>query len=156
VALIAARAAADHGIALRGATVALQGFGNVGAWSAHFLAEGGARVVAVSDVHGGVYHEGGLEIAAMRKKAARGEPVGGVGAGERITNEELLALDVDLLIPAALGGVLHRDNADAVRARLIIEGANAPITPEADRYLEERGIPIVPDILAKTGGVTVS
>lgn len=156
VALIAARAAMDHGLTLRGATVAVQGFGNVGGWAAHFLAEQGARVVAVSDVQGGVYDERGLDVGALRARAARREPVGGAGIGERITNEELLALDVDILVPAALGGVIDRGNADAVRARLIIEGANAPITPEADRRLEERGITIVPDILANTGGVTVS
>jgi glutamate dehydrogenase (NAD(P)+) len=156
VALIAARAATDHGIDRRGASVAIQGFGNVGGWAAHFIAQRGARVVAVSDVQGGVYRADGLEIGDLRKRAARGEPVGVAGAGEPITNEELLALDVDLLIPAALGGVLHRENAGSVQARLIIEGANAPTTPEADRVLEERGIPIVPDILANTGGVTVS
>jgi glutamate dehydrogenase (NAD(P)+) len=156
VALIAARAATDHGIELRGASVAIQGFGNVGGWAAHFIAQRGARVVAVSDVQGGVYRADGLEIGDLRKRAARGEPVGVAGVGEPITNEELLALDVDLLIPAALGGVLHRENAGSVQARLIIEGANAPTTPEADRVLEERGIPIVPDILANTGGVTVS
>lgn len=156
VALIAARAAMDHGITLRGATVAVQGFGNVGGWAAHFLAESGARVVAVSDVQGGVHDDRGLDIGALRAKASRREPVGEAGIGERITNEELLALDVDLLVPAALGGVIDRRNAEMVRARLIVEGANAPTTPEADRRLEERGITIVPDILANTGGVTVS
>ncbi len=156
VALIAARAVADHGVDLRGASVAIQGFGNVGGWSAHFLAQGGARIVAVSDVYGGIYHDGGLDIGALRKRAALGEPLAETGAGDPITNDELIALDVDLLIPAALGGVLHRDNADSVQARIVIEGANAPVTPEADRRLEERGIPIVPDILANTGGVTVS
>lgn len=187
VALIAARAATDRGLDLRGATVAIQGFGKVGSWTAHFLERFGARVVAVSAVGGGVYNEHGLDIAELRKRAARGEQPGGrVGerpgeqrrpeerrraadggdpasavsdatfGGDFITNDELLALDVDILIPAALGGVLHRGNADDVRARLIIEGANAPTTPEADRILEDRGIPIIPDILANAGGVTVS
>jgi glutamate dehydrogenase (NAD(P)+) len=156
VALITERASKDHGIELRGASVAIQGFGKVGSWTAHFLAESGARVVAVSDLHGGIHDDGGLEIGMLRKKTARGEPLGETGIGERVTNEELLALDVDILIPAALGGVLHHGNADTVRARLIIEGANAPTTPEADHILEERGIPVIPDILANTGGVTVS
>jgi glutamate dehydrogenase (NAD(P)+) len=199
VALIAARAAVDHGIDLSGATIAIQGFGKVGSWTAHFLERFGARIVAVSAVGGGVYNERGLDIELLRKRAARGEEPGGrpgerpgeegAGATERrlaadgashpetgahpsgegrggaggggdtgdfITNDELLTLDVDILIPAALGGVLHRGNADAVRARLIIEGANAPVTPEADRVLDERGIPVVPDILANAGGVTVS
>jgi len=156
VALIAARAAADHGISLRGATVAIQGFGNVGSWAARFLAEAGARVVAVSDQHGGIYDERGLDIEAVRAQSRGRVPVGETGLGDPITNEELLTLDVDLLVPAALGGVITGGNARAVRARLVVEGANAPITPEADRILEERGIPVIPDLLANAGGVIVS
>lgn len=176
VAIVAARAAADCGIDLQGATVAIQGFGKVGSWAAHFLQHFGARIVAVSAVAGGIYNEHGLHIGELRERAARGEQPGerpggdqgerpgerplaadGAGlAGDFITNDELLALDVDILIPAALGGVIRRENADAVSARLIIEGANAPTTPEADLILEDRGIPVVPDILANAGGVTVS
>lgn len=156
VALIAERAAVDHGIELGGATVAIQGFGNVGGWTAHFLARAGARIVAVSDFWGGVHNDAGLDITRLRRWAGARKPVGESGLGTAIGNDELLALDVDILIPAALGGVLRRENADAVRARLIIEGANEPTTPEADRRLEARGIPVVPDILANAGGVTVS
>jgi glutamate dehydrogenase (NAD(P)+) len=156
VARVAARAAADHGIALKEARVAIQGFGNVGSWTAHFLAREGAHVVAVSDVNGGVYNKGGLPVDRVRHAIADGAPLAEAAEGDRITNEELLALDVDLLIPAALGAVLNERNADAVRAHLIVEGANAPTTPRADLSFEERGIPVVPDILANAGGVTVS
>jgi glutamate dehydrogenase (NAD(P)+) len=149
------RAAADAGIELRGARVAVQGFGNVGSWTAHFLAGAGARVVAVSDA-GGALHDGdGLDVAALRASSVRGRIDRNV-PGERITNDELLTLDVDVLVPAALGDVLHARNARDVRARLIVEGANHPTTPEADEILHERGVTVVPDILANAGGVTVS
>ncbi len=157
VAIIAARAAADERLALDGARVAVQGFGNVGSWSAHFLSELGARVVAVSDVDGGVYREDGLDVARLREMTAAGESVAACGDGaEPITNAELLELDVDVLVPAALGGVITRWNARNVRAKLVVEGANAPTTPAGDAILEERGVKVVPDILANAGGVTAS
>mgnify|MGYP001030714547 CR=1 FL=1 len=156
VALLAERAAADIGIDIRGATVAIQGFGNVGSWCAHFLAAMGARVVAVSDVRGAVFRGDGLDIEYLRREAGPDRSVVEVGAGETIRNADLLALDVDILIPAALGNVLTGRNVGDVRARMIVEGANAPITPAADLELEERGIPVIPDILANAGGVTVS
>ncbi len=155
VAIIAERAAADHGIDLDGARVAVQGFGNVGSWSARFLADRGARVVAVSDVEGGIHDDAGLDIDALTE-AANGRSVVTHDRGDRISNDELLALDVDILVPAALGGVIHRWNARHVQARLVVEGANAPTTPAADALLAERDIPVVPDILANAGGVTVS
>jgi glutamate dehydrogenase (NAD(P)+) len=155
VALIAARAAADAGLDLDGATVAVQGFGNVGSWSAHFLAEMGARIVGVSDVEGAVVGDG-LDVDRLREITAGGDSVVAYDGGERATNAELLELDVDILVPAALGDVIHKWNARHVKARLIVEGANAPTTPAADALLEERGITVVPDILANAGGVTVS
>jgi glutamate dehydrogenase (NAD(P)+) len=156
VALVTQAAAADLGLPLAGARVAVQGFGNVGSWSAHHLEEMGARIVAVSDVHGGVFAGDGLDVARLRAEAQASGSVTGMAGAERITNEALLELDVDILVPAALDDVLHAGNAADVRARLIVEGANAPTTPAADHVFDERGITVVPDILANAGGVTVS
>jgi len=156
VSAITARAAADHGIDLDGARVAVQGFGNVGSWSARFLADQGARIVAVSDVDGGVFDGDGLDVDRLMEITGAGDSVTTVEGAEPISNDDLLTLDVDILVPAALGGVLHRWNARNVRARLVVEGANAPTTPAADALLEERGVTVVPDILANAGGVTVS
>lgn len=150
------RVAADRGIELRGATVAIQGFGNVGSWAAHFLAEAGARVVAVSDVEGGIFSGDGLDIPRVRQVMDDAGTVVAHEAAERISNEELLALDVDIVVPAALGNVIHRGNAGDVRAKLIVEGANHPTTPGADEILRDRGVVVVPDIYANAGGVTVS
>jgi glutamate dehydrogenase (NAD(P)+) len=156
VAVVASHAARDAGVALDGARVAIQGFGNVGSWSARFLADLGARIVAVSDVDGAIFAGDGLDLAAVSDAAASSESVIHTPGAERISNEDLLALDVELLVPAALGHVIHGGNAAGVRARLIVEAANAPVTPVADEILADRGIPVVPDILANAGGVTVS
>jgi glutamate dehydrogenase (NAD(P)+) len=153
---IAERAAADLGLDLKGSTVAVQGFGNVGSWAAQFLTEAGARVVAVSDQHGGVFAGDGLDIPLLRAEAARQDRVPADFGTEAISNEDLLGLEVDILIPAALGDVLHERNAPAVRARLIVEGANHPTRPGADEILRTAGTTVVPDILANAGGVTVS
>jgi glutamate dehydrogenase (NAD(P)+) len=139
-----------------GATVALQGFGNVGTHTAKFLHEVGARIVAVSDAFGGVYDPRGLDIPSLLKHSLTACKVGGFEGAKEITNAELLALDVDILIPAALGGVLTRENAAEVRATYVVEAANGPTTPDADEILHKRGILVVPDILANAGGVTVS
>jgi glutamate dehydrogenase (NAD(P)+) len=148
----------DVGASLKGATVAIQGFGNVGQFAALFAHERGAKVVAVSDVSGGVTNRGGLDIPALveftRSRRLLAEyQANGVSP---ITNDALLTCEVDVLIPAALGGVLTRDTACEVRAKVIVEAANAPTFPEADEVLEKRGITIIPDILANAGGVTVS
>jgi glutamate dehydrogenase (NAD(P)+) len=156
LAVVTARAAAQLGLELAGATVAVQGFGNVGSWSARFLAELGARVVAVSDVEGGVFAGDGLDLDRLGALSEAGESVVALEGTERITNADLLTLDVDILVPAALGGVIDRWNARHVGARLVVEGANAPTTPAADAVLEGRGVTVVPDILANAGGVTVS
>ncbi|CAN5457551.1 Glu/Leu/Phe/Val dehydrogenase [soil metagenome] len=150
------RAAADQGMSLEGARVAVQGFGNVGSWAAHFLAEAGARVVAVSDVEGGIFAPDGLDIDRLREEVTSSGTVVGFAGTERISNEELLTLDVEILVPAALGNVLTGRNARDVRARLIAEGANHPTTPRADEIFIERGITVLPDIFANAGGVTVS
>jgi glutamate dehydrogenase (NAD(P)+) len=138
-------------------TVAIQGFGNVGSHAARIFAEeGGGTVTAVADVGGGVLNRRGLDVKALLAHAAGQRTVAGFAGGEAISNDDLLALDVDVLIPAALEGVLHGGNAGKVRAKLIVEAANHPLTPEADDALERRGVPVVPDILANAGGVVVS
>ncbi|HKK08806.1 MAG TPA: glutamate dehydrogenase, partial [Gemmatimonadota bacterium] len=147
------------GIDLEGAGVAIQGFGNVGSHAAGFLAERGARVVAVSDVHGGLLREEGLDVETLASRHAEEpeRPLAELGVdGEPLSNEELLALDVDVLVPAAIEAVLRGDNVGDVRARLVVEAANLPTTCEAHSVLVDRGIPVVPDILANAGGVTVS
>jgi glutamate dehydrogenase (NAD(P)+) len=155
--LFAAQLAAPRaGVELEGATVAVQGFGNVGSWAAKFFDEVGCRVVAVSDVEGAIYNPDGLDLAAVRDQLAETGSVVGLEGSESITNEELLELDVDVLVPAALGGVIHARNAGRVRARMIVEGANHPLTPEADDIFRDSSTLVVPDIYANAGGVTVS
>ena len=156
VAIATEAAMARLGRSLTGATVAIQGFGNVGSWSAHHLAALGARVIAVSDVRGGRFLGDGLDVPELMRLAQTPDGIHAASKGEAISNEDLLALDVDILVPAALGNAIHGENAAAVRAGLIVEGANAPLSAEADTALEERGVPVVPDILANAGGVTVS
>jgi glutamate dehydrogenase (NAD(P)+) len=140
----------------KGISLAIQGFGNVGSWAARIAAERGYRVVAVSDVHGGILAPDGLKIAEVVAHVAETGSVVGLPGTEPITNEELVELDVDVLMPAALGEVITEDNVDRVRARVVIEAANHPVTPIADTALAERGVLVVPDILANAGGVTVS
>jgi len=136
---------------LKGLTVAVQGFGNVGRWTARFLAEWGARVVAVSDVTGAVYMDGGLPIEDMAAVKTLDEV-----AYPKIDRESLLTLPVDVLVPAAVGGVFTGDVASKVQAKLIVEAANDPTMPEGDQVFTERGITVVPDILANAGGVIAS
>jgi glutamate dehydrogenase (NAD(P)+) len=137
--------------------VALQGFGNVGSHASKFLYESQYKVVAVGDQSGAYYRASGLDIPGMLKFALANKGVlQGYTEAEQITNEQLLELDVDLLVPAALGGVITKKNAEAIRAPIIIEAANAPIDPEADDILHRRGVKTLPDILANAGGVTVS
>jgi glutamate dehydrogenase (NAD(P)+) len=137
-------------------TVAIQGYGNVGSWTARLAAQSGYRVVAVSDVHGAISAPGGLAIDLLDKHVVETGTVAGFNGAEPIDNETLLELDVDVLIPAALGEVINDTNADRIRARLIVEAANHPVTPVADAILTDRGATVIPDILANAGGVTVS
>jgi glutamate dehydrogenase (NAD(P)+) len=141
---------------IRGKRCAIQGFGNVGSWAARFLHEAGARVLAVSDQQGGVQNPEGLDIPKLLEHCRRAKTVAGFPGSDSISNAELLASDVDVLIPAALGGVLTKENAKDVRARYLVEAANAPTTPEADEILTRRAIQILPDVYANAGGVTVS
>ena len=155
--MIVTREAARHvGVALEGATVAVQGFGNVGSVSADLLSRAGAKVVAVTDWKGGVYNAKGLDIPALLAYAAQHKTVDGFPNAEPLTNEALFALDVDVLVPAALENQITEDNAGDIRAKIVVEGANGPTTPEAHQMMHERGIFVVPDILANAGGVTTS
>jgi glutamate dehydrogenase (NAD(P)+) len=149
-------AARDLRIDLQGATVAIQGFGNVGSWTARLIGETGARVVAVSDVRGGVHREDGLDVQALFDHASESGSVVEAPSTVAIGNDELLELDVDVLVPAALEKVITAENAERVRARVIVEAANHPVTPAADAVLVDDGRVVIPDILANAGGVTVS
>ncbi|MGH9230228.1 MAG: Glu/Leu/Phe/Val family dehydrogenase [Acidimicrobiales bacterium] len=149
----------QRGVELAEQRVAVQGFGQVGSWTAQELVDRGATVVAVSDVKGGIIRPRGLDVAEVIATARAGGSVvdlAGTGAMERLTNEELIELDVDVLIPAAVESVITEDNADRVRARIVVEAANHPTTPGADKILRDRGVLVVPDILANAGGVTGS
>jgi glutamate dehydrogenase (NAD(P)+) len=141
---------------VRGASVAVQGFGEVGHVAAEAFHAAGARIIAVSDVRGGVHREAGIDPSVLLKHSRETGSVVGLPGTETITNEQLLSLPCDVLIPAALHNAIHAGNAHDIQAKLIVEGANGPTTPTADRILEERGIVVLPDILANAGGVTVS
>jgi len=153
---VLAEAARDLPLDLDGATVAIQGFGNVGSWTARLIGSLGVRVVAVSDVTGGVHREDGLDVQALYDHAREARGVAGFPGADAMTNEDLLELGVDVLVPAALDRVIHQGNAGRVKARAILEAANHPVTPAADVVLQDRGILVIPDILANAGGVTVS
>jgi glutamate dehydrogenase (NAD(P)+) len=139
-----------------GATVAIQGFGNAGAIAAQLFVEQGAKIVAVSDSKGGIHDAAGLDVEAVIEHKRRTGSVIGFPGTKLVSNERLLALPCDILIPAALENAIRGDNADRVQASFIAEAANGPTTPEADAILYRRGIPVLPDILANAGGVTVS
>jgi glutamate dehydrogenase (NAD(P)+) len=141
---------------LAGQKVAVQGFGNVGSFLAKFLHEEGALVVAISDSVVGLYNPKGIDVPAAFAHKREHRTLDGFKDAQRITNEELLLLDVDILAPCALEQVIDERNADQVRASIICEGANGPITPNADAILEDKGVLVLPDILANAGGVVVS
>ena len=141
---------------MEGLRAVVQGFGNVGSFLAKFLADEGATVIAVSDSRGGIYNEAGLDMSAALAHKQETGALEGLRGAESITNEELLLLDCDVLAPCALEQVITRDNADQVRAKIIAEGANGPVTPSADEILDERGVLVLPDVLANAGGVVVS
>jgi len=141
---------------VKGATVAIQGFGNVGSYAARFLHERGAKVVGTSDAYGAIWNSEGLDIPQLVEHVADQGGVVGFSHAESISNEELLVADVDVLIPAAIGGVLNAENANDVRASFIVEAANEPTTPEADEIFKKRNIIVLPDVLANAGGVTAS
>jgi glutamate dehydrogenase (NAD(P)+) len=144
------------GRSMQGLRVAVQGFGKVGAYFAKFIAEQGATVVAISDSTGGIYNPNGIDIAAAFAHKRGGGSISELKGGEHITNEELIALDCDVFAPCALEQVVTEANASQVKARVIVEGANGPLTPAADEILEANGVMILPDVLANAGAVVVS
>jgi glutamate dehydrogenase (NAD(P)+) len=152
----ALEACRQTGRELRGARVAVQGFGNVGATAAAIAAENGARVIAVSDAKGGVFAAGGLDLARVRSWVAEHRFLEGMPGADRVTNAELLELPCDLLIPAAIQNQITAANAPRLQCGMLVEGANGPTSLEADAILADRGILVVPDILANAGGVTAS
>ncbi|HVZ22508.1 MAG TPA: Glu/Leu/Phe/Val dehydrogenase [Vicinamibacterales bacterium] len=155
--MIVTREAAKHlGFDIKGATVAVQGFGNVGSVSADLLSKIGAKIVAVTDWKGGVHNENGLDIARMLDYVQQHKTVDGFPGGDKLTNEQVFGLDVDVLVPAALENQITADNAGIIKAKVIAEGANGPTTPEAHKALHDRGVFVIPDILANSGGVTTS
>jgi glutamate dehydrogenase (NAD(P)+) len=154
--IVARETAKFLGFDIKGASVAIQGFGNVGSVSAALLAEAGARVVAITDWKGGAYNAKGLDIQKLADYTHMHKTVAGFPGAEAISNDQLFALDADILIPAALENQLTAGNAPSVRAKAVIEGANGPTTPEAHKMLHDRGILVMPDILANSGGVTAS
>lgn len=156
--MIIAREAAKHlGFSLKDARVAVQGFGNVGSVAAELLTQQGAKIVAVTDWKGGVTNANGLDVPALIQYAlSHGNSVHGFPGGESIDNDTLFAMDVDILVPAALENQITEDNAGRIKAKLVIEGANGPTTPEGNNLLHSRGVFVVPDILANAGGVTTS
>ncbi len=141
---------------LKGTRVVVQGFGNVGYHAARILHEKGAKVIAISDVNGGIFNQEGLNVPELKNHYDRNQNVTDFSGGERISKEQLLITECDVLIPAALGDLFDRKLASAVNCKYIVEGANGPTLPEADEVFEKRGIKVVPDILANAGGVTVS
>jgi glutamate dehydrogenase (NAD(P)+) len=156
VMLVTREALARQGKGVKGTTFAVQGYGNVGSHTARFLREQGGRILAVSDAYGAVHNPEGLDLDALDQHVAAHRKVVGFKGGDPGTNEQLLTMDVDVLIPAALGGIFDAALAGAVRATMIVEGANSPTWPEADEVFQRRGIVVVPDILANAGGVIVS
>jgi glutamate dehydrogenase (NAD(P)+) len=156
MAFVLEEAAGEFGIELRGVRIAIQGFGNVGSWAAQILYGMGCRIVAVSDVQGGVYDGNGLDIPAVLAHVEDCGTVVGFKGADSLAGEELLVCDCDILIPAAIGGVVNGDVAERIQARMVVEAANHPVTPAGDEALERRGIVVLPDLLVNAGGVVVS
>ncbi|WP_293604337.1 Glu/Leu/Phe/Val family dehydrogenase [Polaromonas sp. UBA4122] len=153
---VGAEAAKHIGLDIAGSRVAIQGFGNVGGVAGKLFAEAGARVVAVQDHGGTIYREAGLDVPALLKHVQETGSVSGFAQAEVITNDQFWDVDCDILIPAALEQQITAANAGRIKARMIIEGANGPTTPEADDILQERNVLVLPDVIANAGGVTVS
>ena len=156
VMIVTREAVRDLDIDIIGATVAVQGFGNVGSVTANLLQRIGAKIVAVTDVQGGVHNPSGLDIPTLLEWAAQHKTVAGFPQADALPKEKIFEVEADILIPAALENQITAENAGAIKAKLVVEGANGPTTPEAHRLLHERGIIVVPDILANVGGVTAS
>lgn len=156
VAYILQEAATDLNIDLDGIRIVIQGYGNVGSWAAKILHDSGCRIIALSDVDGGIHNPKGLDVAKIAENKAAGIGVSAYSDGDKVTNAELLELDCDVLIPAAIDNVINDENAPRIKAKVIAEAANHPVTFGADQILNDRGITVLPDILVNAGGVTVS
>ncbi|HTF58246.1 MAG TPA: Glu/Leu/Phe/Val dehydrogenase dimerization domain-containing protein [Planctomycetota bacterium] len=153
---IAQRACRDYKLPLAGARVVIQGFGNVGSFAAEFLHQGGAKIIAVADADGGLINKDGLDVPKLIQHAKEKKTISGFKEADILPKEKIFSVPCEILIPAALNGVITEQNVEGIQTKLIIEGANNPINPHADHILKEKGIPVVPDILANAGGVTVS
>lgn len=149
-------AAKDVGLELKNARVVVQGFGNVGSWAARYLSDAGARIVAIADAGGALRNDKGLDVNALSSHVRTAKSVAGFAGADAVPAEKIFEVPCDILIPAALNGVITDENVGGIQAKLVVEGANNPINPHADHVLKEKGIPVVPDILANAGGVTVS
>jgi len=155
--MIVTKEALKHlGMAMQGVTVAVQGFGNVGSVAAQLLQREGCKIVAIGDRHGAFHNKNGIDVDGAIKHVQKVRSLEGFTGGDVITNDELLTIDVDVLVPAALENVINSKNAGKIRAKIICEGANGPTTAGADSILDEKGVFVIPDILANAGGVTVS
>jgi glutamate dehydrogenase (NAD(P)+) len=146
----------DHGKTISGQRFVIQGFGNVGSWAAQLIHEQGGKVVAISDITGAIKNANGLDIPSLLEHTKEHKGVRGFHGGDEIEPDSILIEDCDILIPAALGGVINKDNANEIKAKFIVEAANHPTDPEADEILSKKGVVILPDIYANSGGVTVS
>ena len=155
-AVITRETADKWGIELKNAKVVIQGFGNVGSYAAKFLHEYGCKIIGVSDVTGGLYDADGLDIHSLFEHNSKNRKIDGFKQGKKISNDELLALECDFMIPAALGSAINKSNVDSLNCKVIVEAANGPVTGDAANKLWDRKIGIIPDILTNAGGVTVS
>ena len=155
-AIITRESANFFNLDLSKSNVVIQGFGNVGSYTAKFLDEMGSKIIAVSDVNGGLHEPDGFDVSSLIEFNSKNRTIKGCGQGSAISNEKLIGLECDFLIPAALGGVIHKMNVDELNCKVVVEAANGPVTPTADKKLFEKNIHVVPDILTNAGGVTVS
>ena len=153
---VMAEAAKDVGLAVDGARVVVQGFGQVGSWAARAAYGMGCKVIAVSGIEGGIYDPGGLDIPRVEEYYREGSGLTDFPGADAVSNAELLEIDCDALVPAAVEGVIHDGNADRIKATVVVEAANHPVTPEGDAVLNERGVYVLPDILVNAGGVVGS
>jgi glutamate dehydrogenase (NAD(P)+) len=151
-----AEAAPGLGLDPAECTFAVQGYGNVGSWAARILQDMGGRMVGASDASGAIHSAAGIDAHALQEHTAAGDPVASFDGVDSIGPEELVGLDCDVFIPAALGGMIREDNADSMRCKIVVEGANSPTTPAADQILTDKGIVVIPDVVANAGGVIVS
>ena len=149
-------AASKAGLKPSETRVAVQGFGNVGSWAARLMEDLGAKVVAVADAYGAVGSEGGIDAKALAEHVRENGEVAGFDGTDELDTVEFLETECDVFIPAALGGMIHKSNADRLRCKMIVEGANSPTTPAADEILQDKGVFVVPDVMANAGGVVVS